>query len=64
MRIKYIIEIKGFLAENKSISIQKQLPKAKEEMVELLIKEEEQLKAGDKNFNFSKALIFDYVDKI
>jgi len=64
MRIKYIIEIKGFLAENKSIAIQKQLPKAKEEMVELLIKEEEQLKAGDKNFNFSKALIFDYVDKI
>lgn len=57
MRIKYVVDIKGFLAENKSIAIQKQLPKAIDEMVELLVKDEEQMKAGDKNFNFSMVLI-------
>ncbi|CAI2381862.1 unnamed protein product [Moneuplotes crassus] len=39
---------------SKSSSIENRLPMIREEMTELLIKEEEQLKAGDKNFNFGK----------
>jgi hypothetical protein len=42
------------LVENYNIATQKQLPKALEEMEEWLIKEEEQLRAGDKRFDFRK----------
>jgi hypothetical protein len=54
IKIKYILEIKTHLSENQAIATQKRLPKAREEMIELLVKEEEQLKAGDKNFDFGK----------
>jgi hypothetical protein len=54
IKIKYILEIKTHLSENQVIATQKRLPKAREEMIELLVKEEEQLKAGDRNFDFGK----------
>ena len=54
IKIKYILEIKTHLSENQVIATQKRLPKARKEMIELLVKEEEQLKAGDKNFDFGK----------
>ncbi|CAI2381925.1 unnamed protein product [Moneuplotes crassus] len=39
-----------------SMAVQNRLPKIREEMSELLLKEEEQMKAGDKNFNFGKVM--------
>ena len=47
-------EIKDLLNGNQELVKQKLLPQAREEMVVLLQKDQEQLKAGDKDFDFSK----------
>lgn len=54
IKVKYTDEIKLKLVENVNLATQKRLPEAREEMIDLLIKDQEQLKAGDKNFNFGK----------
>lgn len=54
IKIKYTDEVKLKLTENVNLATQKRLPEAREEMIDLLIKEQEQLKAGDKDFNFGK----------
>lgn len=55
---KHISEIKDLLLENQELVKQKLLPQAREEMIMLLQKDQEQLNAGDKNFDFSKCNFF------
>lgn len=57
---KYVSEIHGYLRENQELVKEKLLPQAKEEMVELLQKDQEQLNAGDKDFDFSKEEILPF----
>lgn len=54
IKCSYLDEIKSRLTENQELVKQKLLPEAYDEMVEQLKKEEEQLIAGDKDFDFSK----------
>lgn len=42
------------LSENQELIKQKLLPEAREEMIDLLKKDEEVLQCGDKHFDFSK----------
>lgn len=55
---KYTTEIKEHLLENQEFVKQKLLPQAREEMIMLLQKDQEQLNAGDKDFDFSKCSLF------
>lgn len=47
IKLKYLIEIKEHLVANQNLDTQKLLPKAKEEMLELLQKEKAELDIGD-----------------
>jgi len=58
IKCNFLEEIKHQLSENEELVKIKLLPQAREEMVELLKKEEEQLVAGDKDCDFSKNCIF------
>jgi hypothetical protein len=56
IKCTYLDDIKIRLTENQELVKQKLLPEAREEMIEMLKKDEKQLNAGDKHFDFSKYL--------